>query len=78
MGTSIEQARLVKPKATEAVRPLADVVGAGLTMVDGSYAVKINLRAAAPATAALPTTIDGVKILYEIVGTLSRRGAVSR
>lgn len=71
--TSIEQARQVKPKAAEAARALVEIVGAGLTKVDGSYAVKVNLREATPAMAALPTMIDGVKVIYEVVGTISRR-----
>jgi hypothetical protein len=78
MATSIEEARRAKPKATEAVKSCAVVVGIGLTKVGGSYAIKVNLREAAPASADLPDSIDGVQVLYEVVGQISRRGAVGR
>jgi hypothetical protein len=78
MATSIEEARRAKPKATEAVKSCAVVVGVGLTKVGASYAIKVNLREAAPATANLPDSIDGVQVLYEVVGTISRRDAGGR
>lgn len=73
MATSIEQARRVKPKATEAVKSCAAVVGVGLTKIDGSYAIKVNLREEAPPAAALPATIDGVRVLYEVIGPIEHR-----
>ena len=74
MSTSIEQARRAKPKAADAVRALATVVGVGLTRVEGSYAIKVNLLEAVP-DAELPGAIDGVAILYEVVGPIRRRAA---
>src|SRR3546814_17857899 len=74
MTISIEQARLAKPKAADAVRGLATVVGVGLTRVAGSYAIKVNLLEAAP-DAALPGAIDGVAILYEVFGPVRRCAA---
>ena len=76
MDTSIEQARKVKSKASEAAWAQASVVGVGLTKVGGSYAVKVNLREPVPKSAQLPSQIDGVRVLYEVVGPISRRGAV--
>lgn len=73
MTTSIEDARRAKPKATRAAKTCAAVVGVGLTKIGGSYAVKVNLREAAPAAAKLPRTIDGVRVLYEVVGPIARR-----
>ena len=78
MATSIEEARRAKPKATEAVKSCAVVVGVGLTKVGASYAIKVNLRQAPPPTAVPPASIDGVQVLYEIVGQISRRGAGGR
>jgi hypothetical protein len=75
MVISIEEARRAKSKAIEAAQSQAEVVGVGLTKIDGSYAVKVNLREAAPASAKLPSTIDGVRVLYEVVGPITRRAA---
>ena len=75
MQTSLEVARRAKRKAVEAVKPQAAVVGVGLARLGGSYVVKVNLREAAPAGANLPETIDGVTIVYEVVGPLRRLAA---
>lgn len=73
MATSIEEARRAKPKATQAAKDCAAVVGVGLAKIGSSYVVKVNLREAAPATASLPAIIDGVRIIYEVVGPIDRR-----
>lgn len=70
MTTTIEAARRVKRKAAAAARSQAVVVGVGLTRVGDSYVVKVNLRDAAPACAKLPDSIDGVAIVYEVVGVV--------
>jgi len=75
MTTSMEEARRAKPKATQAAKACAAVVGVGLTKVAGSYVVKVNLREAAPADAQLPRTVDGVQVLYEVVGPIRRRAS---
>lgn len=72
MVTSIEQARLVKSKARTAAEAYASVVGVGLMKIGDSYAIKVNL-CEQPAQEALPHSIDGVPIVYEIVGTISLR-----
>lgn len=69
---SLEAARKAKPKASQAARLCAVVVGVGLTRIEGSYAVKVNLREAAPPGAALPASIDGVPVVYEVVGPIAR------
>lgn len=74
MSTSREDARKVKEKATALARTFAPVVGAGLTKVGESYAVKVNLREAAPQMR-LPSVLDGVQIVYEVVGQLRARAA---
>ena len=73
MATSIEEARRAKPKAAQAAKACAAVVGVGLTKIGASYALKVNLREAAPADARLPRTVDGVRVLYEVVGPIRRR-----
>jgi hypothetical protein len=69
-GIGLEQARAAKAKAKEEVAGRATVVGVGLCRVDGDYAVKVNLAAAPAEGAALPQSIDGVPVRYEVVGSL--------
>ena len=72
MAVSIAQARLAKPKARAAVEVCVGVVGVGLTKIGDSYAIKVNLRHPL-AQADLPQTIDGVRVIYEVVGPVSLR-----
>jgi hypothetical protein len=72
MTTSIEQARLAKSKARTAAEAYAGVVGVGLTKIGDSYAIKVNL-CREPVQEDLPHSIDGVPIVYEVVGTISLR-----
>lgn len=51
--------------------PEAEVVGIGLTLEAGQHAIKINLARACPVP--LPTTIDGVPVVYAIVGSIAPR-----
>ena len=70
MDTSapLEVVRLVKQKVLEAAnRTTAHVTGAGITRVNGKYAVKVNLRERYT-PAGLPHEIDGVVIVYETTG----------
>lgn len=71
MSITLEQARAVKKKAAALVGDAATVVGVGLTGRDGSFAVKVNLQAAAKSD--LPNEVDGVPIVYEVVGSISAR-----
>ncbi|MGO4449612.1 hypothetical protein AB4Y96_11840 [Phyllobacterium sp. TAF24] len=71
MSTSIEQARLAKPKAKEIAGSCGTVVGVGLIRIGDSYAIKVNLRDHVPEKADLPDTIDGVKIVYDVIGPIS-------
>jgi hypothetical protein len=72
-GVTLEQARAAKAAALRRVERLDTVVGVGLTRVDGDYAVKINLRAPLPQGTELPTDIDGVPVLIEVIGTVRKR-----
>lgn len=78
MSTSIEQARLAKPKAKEIARSCGTVVGVGLIRIGESYAIKINLRDHVPETADLPKTVDGVKVVYDVIGPISLQTAGKR
>jgi hypothetical protein len=70
---SIDEARRIKPKAGEVARRAASVAGVGLTKVGDSYAVKVNLADQPAASAQLPKTIDGVSVVYEVVGRIAKR-----
>ena len=56
---------------------LTCVVGAGLCKIGGSYAVKVNLREPSASVAGLPARIDGVQVIYEVVGPVLLRSAAS-
>ena len=75
MKAAIEDARRVKLAAGEIARKAARVVGVGLTKVGNSYAVKVNLAEQPTAGALLPKLIEGVPIVYEVVGRIMRRVA---
>ncbi|HEV7693416.1 MAG TPA: hypothetical protein VGO52_21460 [Hyphomonadaceae bacterium] len=70
---SLDMARQVKDRARKAAEAAADVAGVGLGKVGGDYVVKINLHKKAPAKAALPAQIDGVSIVYEVIGKITPR-----
>jgi hypothetical protein len=68
MPNSIEAARAAKERVRLALSEVPQVVGIGLTLRGDSYAVKVNL--AQPATHDLPFSIDGIDIVYEVVGRI--------
>lgn len=70
-GTSIEAARAGKDQARRRFARLPGVVGIGLTRCGVGYAIKINMdRPLAPGV--IPVCLDGVPIITECVGTISR------
>lgn len=78
MSTSIEQARLAKPKARELAGSCGTVIGVGLIRIGDSYAIKVNLRDQVLETAGLPETVDGVKVVYDVIGPISLQAAGKR
>ena len=70
---SLEAARRVKNKARDLAARHASVAGVGLTRVGGDYAVKVSLHAAAPLE--LPSSVDGVRVIYEVTGPVRPRSA---
>ena len=70
MHTTREQARKTKPKAVALAAACSAVVGAGLTKIGDDYAVKVNLREPTQDAASLPAAIDGVPVVYEVVGVI--------
>lgn len=79
MQTTLEQARKSKSKAIALVSACAavSVVGVGLTKIGDSYAVKVNLGECTmppeQLPEQLPTSVDGVKVVYEVVGPVVLR-----
>lgn len=69
MANSIEDARRVKSQVMAAVGD-APVVGVGFTKVGADHAVKVNL---AQPYDGLPEQMDGVPIVYEVVGRITKR-----
>lgn len=70
---TLEEARNVKSRALKLFGRKAEVVGVGITEVDGGYGLKVNLRQAPRPGTALPETLDGVPVRFEVVGTLRKR-----
>ena len=69
----LEAARLVKPKAFEAMKRFGHVVGVGITHAQGTYAVKVNLEEDVESDAHVPTEIDGVPIVVHTVGKVRKQ-----
>lgn len=71
---TIEQARAAKPDAYKKFARFGKIVGVGITKIGGSYALKVNLQTVKTG-AKLPTSVDGVPIQVEVVGTIVKRAA---
>jgi hypothetical protein len=71
--TSLDEARRAKTKTGHAVRQIGRVAGIGVTKIGGSYAVKVNLASPPEPNVALPNSVDGVRVIYEVVGRISKR-----
>jgi hypothetical protein len=72
-SSTLEQARAAKDQARSAFAALAEVVGVGITRLDGGYALKVNLRRSPAHGVALPKEVDGVPVQVEVVGSISKR-----
>ena len=70
---TLEQARAAKQRAWDVFAPLAEVVGVGLTRIEGGYCVKINLRQAPAEGVLLPQEVDQVPVRVEVVGQARKR-----
>ncbi len=67
---TLEQARAAKAKALEALHDSPARAGVGITSVGAGYGVKINLT---ETVERLPSEIEGVPVIVEVVGTISKR-----
>lgn len=73
MAVTKDQARDAKPAALAAFRRVADVVGVGITRIDDSYALKVNIRRPPKANIVLPSEVNGVRVKVEVTGDISAR-----
>ncbi len=72
-GATLDDARTAKAKALRLFSRQADVIGVGITEIDGGYGLKVNLGETPRPGIPLPESIDGVPVRVEIVGPISTR-----
>jgi hypothetical protein len=72
-GASLEAARAAKKSAAKAFEGVGQVVGIGLVSIGDGYAVKVNLVAPPAADVKPPMEIDGVPVMTEVVGQITKR-----
>ena len=72
-AVSLDRARAAKMRLGKLLPGSVSVSGIGITQVGEDYAVKVNLASAPPSELTLPQDLDGVPIVFEVVGTISAR-----
>ena len=75
MPVDLERARAAKRRLRELLPDSLPVNGIGITRVGEDYAVKLNLAAAPAGDHDLPHTVDGVRVVVEVVGAIAKRPA---
>jgi hypothetical protein len=70
---TLDEAQAAKKAALQRFERLGNVVGVGITRVNGEYAVKVNLREPVGPGVELPTDIDGVPVHVEVTGSIRAR-----
>ena len=73
--TQLQRARTAKSKLTRQLSGNADVVGIGLTRVNGRICVKVNLREVGAGSKIVPSRVDDVPVRTEVVGPIKPRRA---
>ena len=71
----IDAARLAKQKAVDLYGDLDAVNGIGISRIDGSYAVRINLRQSPGEPfrgSRIRTEIDGVPVIVKVIGEVKK------
>jgi hypothetical protein len=71
--STVEQARRAKEKVKALVAGIQEVRGVGITTVKDAYAVKVNLYHELPDPAAVPGEVDGVRVVYTVVGPAAKQ-----
>lgn len=71
--TSLEEAQAAADKLLTALIDLPELAGIGIAVLEGGgYGIKVNLERS-PATAVIPSEVDGVPVIVEIVGEIEAR-----
>jgi len=70
---TLDQAQVAKRVILEQFGHLGQIVGVGITRHDGDYAVKVNLSEPLHSDARLPSALDGVRLVVEVVGSIKPR-----
>jgi hypothetical protein len=70
---TLDEAQAAKKAALQRFERLGNVVGVGITRVNGEYAVKVNLSEPVGPGVELPTDIDGVPVHVEVTGSIRAR-----
>jgi hypothetical protein len=73
VAISIERARAAKERILALLPKTLSVQGVGITQVGDDYAVKLNLAEASPPGVSLPAAVEGVPVVVEVVGRISKR-----
>ena len=71
----IDAARLAKQKAVDLYGDLDAVNGIGISRIDGSYAVRINLRQSPDEPlggSRIRSEIDGVPVIIKVIGDVKK------
>jgi hypothetical protein len=68
---TLDEARRAKEAVLSMLEHHGAVNGVGVAPVEGGFAVKVNLSAPA-ADVQLPTTIEGVPVVWEVVGEVRK------
>jgi hypothetical protein len=69
----MEAVRRAKARFAELVPDGVEVVGVGIGLSGSDPALKVNLRSAPADQSRLPKTVDGVPVIYDVVGRIGRR-----
>ncbi len=70
---TLDQARAAKAAALTRFGHLPILAGVGITAVPAGYGVKLNLSEQPPQDLHLPSEVDGVPMVVEVVGRVTKR-----
>jgi hypothetical protein len=69
----LEAVRRAKTRFNTMMPKGVDVIGVGIGLAGSDPALKVNLRAAPKDHSTLPKAIDGVPVIYDYVGKITKR-----
>lgn len=72
-GVSLDAARAVKTKVAAMLSGRAEVTGIGITRVNDGFGVKVNLTRAPEFDLGIPSVVEGVPVIVEVVGQIRKQ-----